>query len=70
MELPVAPMVGFLTVDDLTVVETFTGQDEYLGQESATYERIVDGLMAEAVTGDEARRLILAAADDLREGNR
>ena len=63
-------MVGFLTVDDLTVVETFTSQDEYIGQESAAYDRIANGLMADAVTGDEARRLITQAARDLREGDR
>ena len=66
VELAVAPMVGFLTVDDLTVVETFTSQDEYIGQESAAYDRIADGLMAEAVTGDGARRLIAEAAAALR----
>lgn len=65
-ELPVAPMVGFLTVDDMTIVETFTSADTIPGQESATYERIFDLLMAEAITGDEARRLITAAAADLR----
>jgi transcriptional regulator with XRE-family HTH domain len=69
VELAVAPMVGFLTVDDLTVVETFTSQDEYIGQESAAYDRIADGLMAEAVTGDDARHLITSAAGELREGN-
>ena len=36
-------------------------------EESAVYARIFDRLMAEAVTGDEARRLIAAAAAILRE---
>jgi transcriptional regulator with XRE-family HTH domain len=67
-ELPVAPMVGFLTVDDMTIVETFTSADTIPGRESATYDRIFGELLAEAVTGDEARRLIAAAAADLREG--
>ena len=66
VELAVAPMVGFLTVDDLTVVETFTSQDQYIGQESAAYDQIADGLIAEAVTGDEARTLITAAIQALR----
>ena len=61
-ELPVAPMVGFLTVDDMTIVETFTSADTIPGQESAAYEQIFGELLAEAVTGDEARRLITAAA--------
>jgi transcriptional regulator with XRE-family HTH domain len=65
-ELAVAPMVGFLMVDDLTVVETFTSEDDYIGPESAAYDRIADGLMAEAAVGDEARQLVAAAAADLR----
>lgn len=69
-ELAIAPMAGFLVADDVTVVETFTSSDTLRGDESAKYGEIMDGLMAEAVTGNEARRLILAAADDLREGNR
>jgi transcriptional regulator with XRE-family HTH domain len=66
VELAVAPMVGFMTVDDMTVMETFTSQDEYIGPESAAYDRIADGLAAEAVTGDDARALITAAAAALR----
>jgi transcriptional regulator with XRE-family HTH domain len=66
-ELPVAPMVGFLTVDDMTIVETFTSADTIPGQESAAYERIFDDLLAEAVTGDEARTLITEAAAALRD---
>ena len=66
-ELPVVPMVGFLTVDDLTVVETFTSADTIPGGESAKYGQVFDALMAEAVTGDAARRLITAAAASLRE---
>ena len=69
VELDVAPMVGYLTVDDVTVVETFTSEDKFIGAESATYDRISAALMAEAVTGDGARRLISAAAASLREGH-
>jgi transcriptional regulator with XRE-family HTH domain len=65
-ELPVMPMLGFLALDDLTVVETFTSADTLHGQESAKYGQIFEELMAEAVTGDEARRLIASAAADLR----
>jgi transcriptional regulator with XRE-family HTH domain len=65
-ELPVAPMVGFLTVDDMTVVETFTSADTIPGRESAKYEQIFGELLGEAVTGEEARALITAAAADLR----
>lgn len=65
--LDVAPMVGFLTADDITVVETFTSEEKYIGSESAAYDKIADALMDEAVTGDEARRLIAGAAASLRE---
>jgi transcriptional regulator with XRE-family HTH domain len=65
VELAVAPMVGYLTADDVTVVETFTSEDRFIGAESAIYDRITEALLAEAVTGAEARRLIAAAAASL-----
>ena len=65
-ELAVMPMLGFLTVDDLTVLETFTGADTLGGEESAKCRQIFKELMAESVAGDEARRLITAAAGELR----
>jgi transcriptional regulator with XRE-family HTH domain len=66
-ELAVMPMLGFLAVDDLTVLETFTGTDTLGGEESAKCRQIFKELMAESVTGDEARRLIADAAASLRE---
>jgi hypothetical protein len=66
IELPVVPMVGFLTVDDATIVETFASEDTVPSDESATYDQIMDALIAEAVTGAAARRLIAQAARDLR----
>jgi transcriptional regulator with XRE-family HTH domain len=66
VELPVMPMVGFLSVDDLTIVETFTSADTIRRPESDKYGQIFKNLTAESVTGDEARRLIAAAAQDLR----
>lgn len=68
VELNVAPEVGFLTVDDKTIVEVPAGFDQATGRESAEYARIFDLLMAESATGEEARRLIAAAAESLREG--
>jgi transcriptional regulator with XRE-family HTH domain len=65
-ELAVMPMLGFLAADDLTVVETFTSSDTLRGQESAKYSQIFEELLAEAVTGEEARRLIATAAEALR----
>ncbi len=66
-QLPVAPMAGFLMADEITVVETFTSADILRGEESTKYAELADLLMSEAVTGDEARRLIMAAAASLRE---
>jgi transcriptional regulator with XRE-family HTH domain len=66
-ELPIAPMAGFLMADDVTIVETFTSEVTLRGEESAKYGEIADGLMNEAVTGDEARHLIAAAAAALRQ---
>ena len=54
-------------VDDIAVVETFTGADTLQGEEAAKYAEFADVLMEQAVTGDEARRLIMAAADQLTE---
>lgn len=66
VELSVVPMLGFLAVDDLTVLETFTSADTLGGEESAKYRQVFKELMAESVTGEEARRLIAAAAAALR----
>lgn len=66
VELSVAPVVGFLAVDDVTIVETVTGEDTISAEESARYAQVFDLLMGEARTGDEARQLIAAAAAGLR----
>jgi transcriptional regulator with XRE-family HTH domain len=65
-ELHIAPMVGYLTADDTTIIETFTSADTLKGSESDAYNQITDELLAEAVTGDGARLLITEAADHLR----
>jgi transcriptional regulator with XRE-family HTH domain len=66
IELSMTPVHGFLIVDDLTLVETFHKEFEVPESDAAVYERIFDRLMAEAVTGEQARRLIVAAVEDLR----
>jgi transcriptional regulator with XRE-family HTH domain len=66
-QLAVVPMAGFIMADEITVVETFTSADVLRGEESTKYAEFADLLMSEAVTGDEARRLIMAAAASLRE---
>ena len=66
VELAVVPYTDFLMLDDQAIVENSGAEDKIGEDESAVYARIFDELMAEAVTGDEARRLIAAAAADLR----
>ena len=67
VELDTMPVGGLLVLDGAAIVET-CGEERNAGEEeSGDYERIFDLLMAEAVTGDGARRLITAAAADLRE---
>jgi len=70
VELAVAPMVGYLMADDTTIVETFTSAITVSATEAPKYAQITEALMTEAVTGDEVRRLIGAAAADLREEDR
>jgi transcriptional regulator with XRE-family HTH domain len=66
VELPVAPMVGYLMADDTTIVETFTSAIAVSATEAPKYVQVTDELMAESVTGGEARKLIMAATDSLR----
>lgn len=66
-ELPVAPMHGFLIADDTTYVETHASLVDMHGSESAAYDRVADGLMAEAVTGEGARAILADAASILTQ---
>jgi transcriptional regulator with XRE-family HTH domain len=69
VELQIMPYNGFLLLDDDLTTETWAGKDdEQAGDESAVSARIFDMLMGESVTGDEARRLIAAAAASLQQG--
>lgn len=70
VELDMAPVHGFLMLDDAAIVETYDEESEAGEEESEAYGRIFDRLMAEAVTGSGARQLIAAAARDLQEGSR
>jgi transcriptional regulator with XRE-family HTH domain len=70
--LPAYSIGGFRVYDnDLIVVESLAGEREYSAgsedAEVATFLGAFDALREAAVTGDEARRLITAAAADLRE---
>ncbi len=66
VQLAVLPFNNFLLLDGRATVETHGSEDEVGEEESAVYGRIFDLLLAEAVTGEEARALITAAASDLR----
>lgn len=65
VELPVPPHHGFILFDDEAVVELFGGDVSAAGEEAAPYRQAMDQLLAEAVTGEAAQRLIVAAADTL-----
>jgi transcriptional regulator with XRE-family HTH domain len=62
VELPIWPAVGYLMTDSIVTIETFTGMDTLPDEEAVKYAQITDELLAESVTGDEARRLIAATA--------
>lgn len=66
VELPVVPQNRFLVVDDLVLVEHFAGDETYRGDRAETYGQAMDALMAEAVTGQRARDLIVLAMAVLR----
>jgi transcriptional regulator with XRE-family HTH domain len=66
VHLTMTPVHGFLIVDDATIIETYSSETELTGADSEAYGMIFGRLMAEAVTGDDARRLIASAADHLR----
>ncbi|MFG2245528.1 helix-turn-helix domain-containing protein [Spirillospora sp. NPDC048823] len=68
VELATTPQNSFqIYVTDQAVValETFVGEDFARGEVAAHYERVLDLLWEEAVTGNEARELIVAAAQQL-----
>lgn len=66
VELAIVPTTDFLLLDAQAIVETHAGEAKADELDSAKYAEIFDMLMAESLTGDDARRLIMAAADDLR----
>ena len=55
-------------MDDVTYIETHGGLDDLRGQESADYDGIADGLLAESVTGEAAERFIADAAATATRG--
>jgi transcriptional regulator with XRE-family HTH domain len=64
--VPYMPMHGFLLLDGEVHLETHSALDPLPPRESADYENVADQLLAEAVTGDDARHLLIRAGDHLR----
>ena len=66
VELAFTPLEAFMMLDDVAMIEGY-GQEHTAGpDESRVYDEVFGRLMAEAVTGDEARALIADAAATLR----
>jgi transcriptional regulator with XRE-family HTH domain len=66
VELALTPLETFMMLDGRAEVETY-GEQVTLGEDqSRRYSEVFDRLMAEAVTGDEARALITAAIQALQ----
>jgi transcriptional regulator with XRE-family HTH domain len=59
------PMSSFIMYDDLVVVETFNDSSTFPRGATELYLGIVERMWRTAAEGDEARRLILKAIDDL-----
>jgi hypothetical protein len=67
-ELRLMPYNTFTLLDDDLSVETLAGSSEESGGDaSAIYHKVFDLLMAEALTGDDARQLIRSAVERLRQ---
>lgn len=69
IELAITPQNSFQLYDDTAIVETFVGETVHGEAESAAYARAMDRLWDEAVTGDDARRLIVASIENLPRPN-
>ena len=65
-QLPVMPWNSFALFDDVAHVETIVGETIHGPKESDVYARVIDRLWGEALTGEDARQLIVRAAEDLR----
>lgn len=68
VELGITPQNSFQIFEadePLVTVETFIGEKPHWGEEAAAYKRALDRLWDEAVTGEAARQLIIAATQAL-----
>lgn len=65
VRLAVVPQNRFIILDDLVMVEHFAGDESYRKERADTYHRAMDHMLAEAVDGEAARKLIVAAMSAL-----
>lgn len=68
VELATAPQNSFqlfVSDDPVVAVETFIGETFHRGDEAAAYSRAFDRMWEQAATGEDARRLIIAATQAL-----
>lgn len=65
-ELQMTLYNGFLMLDDVLITESYGYEDQGTDQ-AETHARIFEMLMDESATGEDARRLVVAAAASLRQ---
>lgn len=65
VSLELVPLHSFQMYDDLVCVETFGREHRYTGPEVETYTTVLDTLWESAVSGHDARRLLVRIADDV-----
>jgi len=65
VQIVTTPQNSFQLYDELAMVETFIGETAHRDDAAAAYGRALDLLWQDAVTGEEARRLIVRAAEAL-----
>ncbi|MEH0821949.1 MULTISPECIES: DUF5753 domain-containing protein [unclassified Micromonospora] len=65
VRLATTPQNSLQMYDDVAIVETFVGETTHRDDEAAAYVKAVERLWKEAVTGEDARRLIVRVARDL-----
>jgi transcriptional regulator with XRE-family HTH domain len=65
VHLPVTPQAGIQIYGDTGAIEHFLKHEYFYGADLAKLERILAALWEEAVEGDAARQLIIAARDAL-----
>ena len=61
--LPTMPQNSFILLDDVPYVETYGRSNAASASESEPYKHSADALLAEAVTGDDARHLCMRAVE-------